>query len=186
MSTSDQKKKEFSGRSVENGNPISAPLKSLQELLNWISNDPNDSGQLFCVSTVPKYQKKFKKDSRKTMVIHDMKGGYLEDRFVQEASCTTFPYLHCYWSVVDIFVYFSHHLVSIPPVTWVNAAHRNGVAVLGTFISENKDICRQFINDDDDLISEKVARQLADIAKFYNFDGWFINIENEVLSNFFP
>jgi len=45
-------------------------------------------------------------------------------------------YYMIYWSGVDVFVYFSHNFVTIPPVGWVNACHRNGVTVLGTFITE--------------------------------------------------
>lgn len=41
-----------------------------------------------------------------------------------------------YWQYVDLFVYFSHHRVTIPPPCWTNAAHRNGVKVLGTLITE--------------------------------------------------
>lgn len=40
------------------------------------------------------------------------------------------------WDQIDLFVYFSHHMVTIPPPGWVMAAHRNGVRVLGTFITE--------------------------------------------------
>lgn len=45
-------------------------------------------------------------------------------------------YTFKYWQYVDIFVYFSHHRVTIPPPCWTNAAHKNGVRMLGTLITE--------------------------------------------------
>lgn len=51
-------------------------------------------------------------------------------RFIQ-GSATRSPYVFYHWQYIDIFVYFSHHVVTIPPVGWTNAAHRNGVSVLG-------------------------------------------------------
>lgn len=51
-------------------------------------------------------------------------------RFIQ-GSATRNPYVFYHWRHIDIFVYFSHHTVTIPPVCWTNAAHRNGVPVLG-------------------------------------------------------
>jgi hypothetical protein len=36
------------------------------------------------------------------------------------------------WQRIDIFVYFSHSLVTLPPPVWTNAAHRAGTRVLGT------------------------------------------------------
>jgi hypothetical protein len=30
---------------------------------------------------------------------------------------------------VDVFVYFSHHLVTVPPPGWIHAAHKHGVKV---------------------------------------------------------
>lgn len=51
-------------------------------------------------------------------------------RFIQ-GSATRNPYVFYHWRYIDIFVYFSHRTVTIPPVCWTNAAHRNGVLVLG-------------------------------------------------------
>lgn len=51
-------------------------------------------------------------------------------RFIQGSAARS-PYCFYHWQSVDIFVYFSHHAVTIPPVGWTNAAHRHGVCVLG-------------------------------------------------------
>lgn len=58
-------------------------------------------------------------------------------RFIQ-GSATHNPYVFYHWRYIDIFIYFSHHTVTIPPVCWTNAAHRNGVPVLG----EGKASCK--------------------------------------------
>lgn len=51
-------------------------------------------------------------------------------RFIQ-GSAAQQPYAFYHWQYIDVFVYFSHHTVTIPPVGWTNAAHRHGVCVLG-------------------------------------------------------
>lgn len=33
------------------------------------------------------------------------------------------------WDQIDLFIYFSHHLITVPPPAWTAAAHRNGVRV---------------------------------------------------------
>ena len=38
-----------------------------------------------------------------------------------------------YWQYCDIFVYFSHCRVTVPPPSWVNVAHKNGTRVLVRF-----------------------------------------------------
>lgn len=51
-------------------------------------------------------------------------------RFVQGTEAET-PYAFYHWEYIDIFNYFSHNMVTIPPVGWTNAAHKHGVVVIG-------------------------------------------------------
>lgn len=51
-------------------------------------------------------------------------------RFVQGSAAPS-AYVFYHWQYIDIFVYFSHHMVTVPPVGWTNTAHRHGVCVLG-------------------------------------------------------
>ena len=78
-------------------------------------------------------------------------------------------------------MYFSHNFITIPPPCWTNTAHKHGVLVLGTFITEWDDgaaRCAEIFKDQ--LSYRQVADQLVLIAKYYGFDGWLINIENPI------
>lgn len=44
---------------------------------------------------------------------------------------STAPFIFFHWWYIDIFVYFSHNFITIPPVGWINQAHMHGVIVLG-------------------------------------------------------
>ncbi|XP_048675269.2 cytosolic endo-beta-N-acetylglucosaminidase isoform X2 [Caretta caretta] len=110
---------------------------------------------------------------------HEMGQNTTPSRFIQ-GSASRDPYVFYHWQYIDIFVYFSHHPVTIPPVTWTNAAHRNGVSVLGTFITEwtsGGKLCESFLAGEA-AAYHAVAVQLGRIARFYRFDGWLVNIEN--------
>ncbi|XP_074778305.1 cytosolic endo-beta-N-acetylglucosaminidase [Athene noctua] len=157
--------------------PVSFFLSSLEELLAW-QPDGNDD---FNVSAVPLAQRQppLRGERPRTLVCHDMRGGYLEDRFIQGSS-TRNPYVFYHWRYIDVFVYFSHRAVTIPPVCWTNAAHRNGVPVLGTFITEwteGQRLCEAFLAGGEEAYGA-VGEQLARIAQHYGFDGWLLNIEN--------
>lgn len=174
---------QFSGRSVEDGLPVTAPLCDLEDLLSWKPDDERDSGQIFSVATVPYLGKEIPTGSTKTLVCHDMAGGYVDDRFVQGNLSTDDKWYYlAYWDVVDTFVYFSHHFITIPPVGWINSAHANGVAVLGTFITEDfsgfSKRCEAIFSYD--YLWKLVADKLVEIAKYYRFEGWLLNIENKL------
>lgn len=156
--------------------PISCGLHTLEELLSWSQSDARS----FNVATVPLSSRKptLKRSPQRTLVSHDMMGGYLDDRFIQGTSAEN-PYAFYHWQYIDIFNYFAHNLVTIPPAVWTNAAHKNGVIVLGTFITEWDDgatICETFLRDEESYRS--AADKLVDISRYYGFDGWLVNIEN--------
>ncbi|KAL6726939.1 hypothetical protein Aduo_008865 [Ancylostoma duodenale] len=92
------------------------------------------------------------------------------------------PYVFLNWWNIDIFCYFSHNFVTIPPTGYTNVAHDHGCLVLGTFITEWKGgakLCERFLASEDSV--RRTAQSLVAIARHYNFDGYLINIENEIM-----
>ncbi|WZY73951.1 hypothetical protein YC2023_006191 [Brassica napus] len=79
---------------------------------------------------------------------------------------------------MDVFVYFSHSLVSLPPPCWTNTAHRHGVKVLGTFITEwdeGKATCSEMIATKES--AQMYAERLAELSNSLGFDGWLPILE---------
>ncbi|KAL2248946.1 UNVERIFIED_CONTAM: Cytosolic endo-beta-N-acetylglucosaminidase 1 [Sesamum indicum] len=159
--------------------PISYPLKTLEEL---------DSRAYFKSFHFPFNQAGVKLPAGgggaeampqrpRVLVCHDMAGGYTDDRFVQGGTNAD-AYAIWHWYLIDIFVYFSHNLVTLPPPCWTNTAHTHGVKVLGTFIMEWDEGRKQA----DKLLSTKTSAQmyaerLAELAVALGFDGWLLNME---------
>ncbi|XP_028413134.1 cytosolic endo-beta-N-acetylglucosaminidase-like [Dendronephthya gigantea] len=154
--------------------PETQPLTSLEELFAW-----REGFDGLNVSSVPLHSVTTERQP-KTIVCHDMKGGYVQDRFVQGYPSTE-SYRIYHWQYIDIFIYFSHNFITIPPPCWTNAAHRHGVQVLGTFITEWQDgaaRCAKIFDDESSY--KRVADQMVLIAKYYEFEGWLLNIENPI------
>ncbi|XP_074511079.1 cytosolic endo-beta-N-acetylglucosaminidase [Sebastes fasciatus] len=161
---------------TETTEPISCGLNTLEELLSWKRSEANP----FNVAVVPLAPREPPLAScpRRTLVSHDMMGGYLDDRFAQGTHAEA-PYAFYHWQYIDIFNYFTHNMVTIPPAVWTNSAHRHGVLVLGTLITEWTDgaaMCEAFLKDEESY--RAVADKLVQISHCYGFDGWLINIEN--------
>ncbi|KAH9702655.1 cytosolic endo-beta-N-acetylglucosaminidase 1 [Citrus sinensis] len=117
--------------------PISYPIKTLQDLHSRAYFD--SFHYPFNKSTVPLHPLNGASPTLparpRILVCHDMQGGYVDDKWVQGGTNAD-AYAIWHWHLMDVFVYFSHSLVTLPPPCWTNTAHRHGVKVLGTFITE--------------------------------------------------
>jgi endo-beta-N-acetylglucosaminidase D len=112
------------------------------------------------------------------LVCHDYAGNYHDYEGVSGIGLNEEMYACEHLQYVDTFIYFSHKLACVPPPTWINTLHRNGVKALGTILIEpqtpDPEMLLQHGNDGP---SFPLAKKLADLAKYYDFDGWLVNIE---------
>lgn len=152
------------------------PISTVQGLLNW-SPKSSHSGKYHVEPFDRSYITEYDNKPNKLLVCHDMRNNYLEDRYFQ-GSGESNSYTFYHWSAIDLFVYFSHHMVTVPPESWINAAHENNVRCLGTFITEFS----AGVVKCDELFAQvdTVVDQLVEITLYYGFDGWLINIENPI------
>ncbi|VDM60961.1 unnamed protein product [Angiostrongylus costaricensis] len=114
-----------------------------------------------------------------------MKGGYLEeesdDGIVLSPPIASNPYVFLNWWNIDIFCYFSHNFITIPPTGYTRVAHIHGCLMLGTFITEWKGgskLCQEFLASEEKV--RKTVDRLIAIAVHHKFDGWLMNIENDI------
>lgn len=90
-------------------------------------------------------------------------------------------YAFDFWQYTDSMIFWDG-VVPTPDV--IDAGHRNGVPVYGTLFfnwstsSVDNSIFSNFIREDSvDSNTFPVARKLAEMAKYYGFDGFFVNQE---------
>ncbi|MBF0819268.1 endo-beta-N-acetylglucosaminidase [Streptococcus acidominimus] len=90
-------------------------------------------------------------------------------------------YAFDYWQYVDSITFWDG---PIPSPDMIDAAHRNGVPIYGTLFfnwsssQEDQEKLLDFIKEDSPQSGTfPIARQLAKMAKYYGFDGYFINQE---------
>lgn len=127
-------------------------------------------------------------------------GNYREDSYINGTEKWD-GYRFYNWYAIDIFCYFSHELVSIPTLQWLNAAHRHGVKVLGKlscweFLTNGENNSRFILCDSGTFIVEfsrgqvileqilasrelmlRVVDALTLISQYLGFEGWLLNIE---------
>ncbi len=94
-------------------------------------------------------------------------------------------YTFSFWQYVDQLVFWGgsagEGLILAPNPTLIDAAHRNGVKILGNVFFPPTVYGGQFqwVNDflQKSGYTFPVADKLIEIAEYYGFDGWFINQE---------
>lgn len=86
------------------------------------------------------------------------------------------------WAYIDKFTWFSNAAngVFIPPRAVIEAAHKNGVKILGTIFIDNSTNYSTFITNSSGNYT--AAGKLLAIAKYYGFDGYIFNMEASTTS----
>ena len=158
--------------------PQSFYLPSIQALLAW--KPDLQAFDLFNIALVP-LRTRQKGASRPLLQdCSDFKGGYVPNADLwPQGSSDSDTYNFSFWQYMDNFCYFSHHRITVPTTWWINAAHQNGIAVIGTVIFEGSSgpEFSQMIGN-----SSQTVAQLTAIAQHYGFDGWFLNVEIDLPS----
>ncbi|KAH6943196.1 hypothetical protein HPB50_017153 [Hyalomma asiaticum] len=145
------------------------PLETLEELLEYQEKPP-----LCEVVPLSDAIRRGNPGDPRTIFCHDMDGNYKEDRFIHGCNESNVYRFH-HWQIIDTFIYYSHHMVTIPPLGWISAAHRHGVKVLGTFtVGDDGTSTIKMVRDAG--LGSQVAAQLTKVATVGKFDGWLISI----------
>ncbi|MDY4218887.1 MAG: discoidin domain-containing protein, partial [Candidatus Faecousia sp.] len=81
---------------------------------------------------------------------------------------------------------FEYGTIAIPIAAATNAAHKNGVLSIGEyFIPRSPQYTEEWLYQDENG-DFPYAQKLVDIAKYYGFDGYFINQEESIPSSYVP
>ncbi|KAI3638390.1 hypothetical protein MIR68_004001 [Amoeboaphelidium protococcarum] len=167
-------------------------LTAVAELLKW---EPLEGLDEHNICHVPLLPRKKLRDGVDLIVCHDMQGGYVEDDiypggyYSDKVDFERTAYTVKNWNHISIYVYFSHHFLTIPPVVWTSCAHKNGVQCLGTIIVEHEagteQILRLIYGDTfggNETVCAETAAKLVQIAQYFRFDGYLVNVESPIES----
>ena len=153
----------------------------------------NDPSSKFNKSKVP-LAKRFKESSLMKANQTQFYGGEIANATILFPMCSLCPsqgadnfigYQPTYWQYMDKLVYWAgssaEGIINPPPAFSVDAAHAQGVKVLGNVFFPPKafggdpEWVKEFVKKEG--TSYPYARKLYEIAKYFGFDGWFINQE---------
>ncbi|GMR43003.1 hypothetical protein PMAYCL1PPCAC_13198, partial [Pristionchus mayeri] len=113
------------------------------------------------------------------LVCHDVRGdsaGY--SRWEGSAVSDCPPFLFTHWWHIDIFCYFGHKMVTIPPPSITSLAHRHGVKVIGTLAFEQgtgRTSLSRILSTEQNM--QRTIDKLVHIMQKWRFEGWVVDVE---------
>ena len=136
--------------------------------------------------------RKQNKSQRMVIACHDT--DVEEDKLIFGNKNHQFLFKFNNWHNIDIFIFFGHYAVVIPPPAYIRVAHMNGVKILGTIVCEGnrgadeiKNILSgAFVEGTSQTSIKRYGDQLAQIAKDFGFDGYLLNIECQISQQQMP
>lgn len=165
-----------------------------EDLLNWKAEE--DADLKYNKSTVPlatrvdnsklKTVNETQNNETKMLAISIMNGSTSGN--LPHGSNTFGSHTFSYWQYVDTLVYWGgssgEGLIVTPSPDVTDAAHTNGVPVVGTVFFPQKEHGGkiQWLNDflqKDESGNFPIVDKLIEVARTYGFDGWFINQETQ-------
>ncbi len=173
------------------GQQINAPYLFPKDILKWQSN----GNSAFNVSVVPLANRfsnpnifvnnHAKDDEARIVALSTMNSPVSKSPAQFGNKFNIYSFSH--WQYIDKLIYWGGSAaegIIVPPTAEVtDAAHRNGVQVLGTIFFPPNAYGGKIEWLDDLLLKESqrfpVADKLIEMAEYFNFDGWFINQETD-------
>lgn len=163
-----------------------------EDIKNWTPGSlPDDP---FNVAKIP-LQKRFKEPTLMKANANQYYEGQICDCTILYPTCSLCPsqgelnnflgYQPTYWQYMDKLVYWagaaSEGIINIPPAPSTDAAHQQGVKSLGNIFFPPAAFGGTQTWVREMLVQENghypMAVKLYEMAKYYGFDGWFINEE---------
>eukprot|EP01059_Diplonema_ambulator_P036881 TRINITY_DN9461_c0_g2_i1.p1 TRINITY_DN9461_c0_g2~~TRINITY_DN9461_c0_g2_i1.p1 ORF type:complete len:823 (+),score=103.53 TRINITY_DN9461_c0_g2_i1:253-2469(+) len=127
---------------------------------------------------------RFSKTGPRILICHDMQGNYTKSD-KSPYGCHTDDADSLWrvrqWGLCDVFAYFAHTLLAIPPIGWINACHTNGAKCLASLVIEHQSgatALSKILASEDSMTA--TACKLVEIQNAFKFDGYFLNVEVNV------
>ncbi len=188
--------------SVTEENTYSKPLPNLPEVPYWfpadlLSWDPaQDPDAVYNVSAVPLAQRVDKDQLATVNATQNSDVNVVAISIMNASTSGNAPHglntananVFSYWQYIDKLVYWGgssgEGLIVAPSADVIDAAHRNGVPVMGTifFPQAGHGGKIEWLNDflqKDAGGNFPIVDKLIEAAEYFGFDGWFLNQETE-------